>query len=145
MAQMREQKLVMDGSVCEDAHSYEDPNVRTANDARAKGKKRCPVFEECMHRNMLDRRRIRCAAIFGQHVARYAMEDGTSVEVEMEAFRKDAFSSGNSVANFGFIDPYEDPDSVITDHAEATAAVERWAKTVLYVPEPENSEAAPAA
>ncbi len=135
MGQIRERRLVMDGSVCEDAHSFQDPNVQTAADARANGKQQCPIFSECMYGNELNRRRIRCAAIFGQKVARYALEDGHSVEVEMEAFREEAFSTSNGeIAGFAFIDPYIDPSIEITNPDKAAAAVAGWANIVLYGP-----------
>lgn len=133
---MRETRLITDGSVCEDAHSYLDPNVKTASDARAKGRIRCPVFNECMFGNMLDKRNLRCAARFGQEVAKYAMMD-SNVAAEMQDFRREAFPPGLQ----GFIDPYKDPENIITDKDEASAAVEEWANTILYGPEkPEDPD-----
>jgi hypothetical protein len=130
----REVELIQDGSVCEDAHSYQDPNVQTASDARAKGKQRCPVFDECMYGNMLDRKQIRCAAKFGQQVARFTLEDGTDVGAEIETFKNEAFSPDNSVGHFGFIDPYENPTNEVTDPEKATEMVEDWANTIIYGP-----------
>lgn len=131
MAQQRERRLVLDGAVCQDAHSYMDPDVRTAADAKAKGPKRCPIFDECMHDRVLDRRGVRCAAIFGQHIARFAIEDGSSIDEEIEAFRAEAWQEQTG----GFIDPYIDPEVVIDDPDKAAEAVADWARTILYGPE----------
>jgi hypothetical protein len=136
MAGPREQKLIMEGSVCEDAHSYQDPNVKTIADARARGRVRCPNFNACVHGNDLDKRNTRCAAKFGQEVAKYALIDGTSIEVEMEAFKEEAFKSTLK----GFIDPYIDHERIIIDEDEATAAVRHWANIVMLgeVATPDN-------
>jgi hypothetical protein len=139
MAEMRERRLVMDGSVCEDAYSYQDAGVRTAADARARGKQRCPYFQECMGSRALDTRNIRCAARFGQEVAKFVLTDDTSVDAEMADFRKQAWQERHN----GFIDPYEDPDVIIIDRDEAALSVEGWAKTILYGPAGDSGATAP--
>jgi hypothetical protein len=121
MAEPRERGLILNGSVCEDAHSYQDPNVRTTADARAKGRIRCPNFNACMYGNDLNKRNTRCAALFGQEVAKFALQDGTSIETEMETFRDEAYTSTLK----GFIDPYVDHERIILDEDEATATVRR--------------------
>jgi hypothetical protein len=138
MAGPREQKLIMEGSVCEDAHSYQDPNVKTIADARARGRVRCPNFNACVHGNDLDKRNTRCAAKFGQEVAKYALIDGTSIEVEMEAFKEEAFKSTLK----GFIDPYIDHERIIIDEDEATAAVRHWANIVMLGEEVSSTNSA---
>lgn len=135
MSEIRERKLVMDGTVCEDAHSYQDPEVKTASDARARGKERCPIFNACMFRDELDKRRVICAARVGQEVARNTMRNGTSVESEMKTFRAEAHSPRSSTADFDLIDPYKDPDDVVSDRGQVAESVEGWADTVLYGPQ----------
>lgn len=132
MASSREKALVMNGSVCEDAHSYQDESIKTVEQARANGKQPCPLFDECMNRGMFKNRRVRCAARAGQTVAKYAVGDDIEVATEIEGFRRDAFSDRNPVADFGFIDPYDNPERVVTNPGEATEMVENWANIVVH-------------
>jgi hypothetical protein len=124
---MRDRQVITDASVCENAHALRDPSVQTVSDIRAKGIKRCPVFDRCMTGTLLGPDKLNCIPTQGQNVARYAAEGGVSVVAEMSDFRKAPFFSPPSK---GFIDPYDDPNKVVTDRDEICKAVEGWATAI---------------
>jgi hypothetical protein len=137
----RENRLITDGSICEDAHSYADPAVKTASDAQAKGRKRCPMWGPCAS-GQLNRKGLICSAHVGMQMARFIANGGDLETESRDLQASPLFSSGN---NQGFINPYgENPDQAVTDPEDAHKLVVTWAKTILYGPEdPTLAEQAP--
>lgn len=123
---MREKRCVDDGSVCQNANSYLDPEVQTVADMRAKGNEDCPVFSKC-RTGAIERQKISCAPLMGIEVARFVLKQGNSVTDEIKTFKREIAKAGRK----GFFDPYDDPEKVITDLDEGCQMVQKWAETIL--------------
>lgn len=130
---MRDLQLINDASVCQDAHWLQDPSVRTRAQANDSGHQNCPLFDRCSTGTMLGQGKLGCIPRHAQDVARYAAKARIAVASEMSDFRNAPVFDVR-----GFIDPYDDPDKLVTDKDEILTAVERWAN--LIVGQPETSE-----
>lgn len=132
MPRIREARLINDGSVCENAHAYEDPSVTTAAQANAKGRQRCPLWDPCASGNLQRRDRMLCTASVGQVMARAILE-GSSIEAEVEELQASPFLKPGS---FRYIDPYsENPtENAETDTEKGKSMIVGWAETILYGP-----------
>lgn len=138
MPQVREKRLIMDGSICENAYSFMDPSVQTAADARRKGTQRCPQWGPCAS-GQLVRDGLVCTAHLGITMARCVVKDGTTIEEELNELR--ASEVFDPATSNGFINPYgEEPLEPVTEDEAKTTMVEDWANLILFGPEPRDGE-----
>ncbi|MBI2797760.1 hypothetical protein HYX70_00485 [Candidatus Saccharibacteria bacterium] len=124
---MRDLQLIKNASVCQDSHWLRDPTVRTREQATERGHQNCPRFDECNAGGLLGPGKLSCIPRSGMDVARFAREGRVPVRQEMSDFRQAPFL--NEVR--GFIDPYDDPDAVLTDKEGAFQRVEAWANDIV--------------
>lgn len=120
-------QLLQAASVCEDANWLRDPTVVTLAEAKERGHVRCPVFAEC-YAGMLEQRNVGCTVRLGQDMARFMAKDGSTLATEIRDFRG---LLAQKPAKAGFIDPYIDPEQLVTDDDEVCTMVAGWAQIVL--------------
>lgn len=122
---MKEERLILDGSVCEG--DIVD-GVDTVDQLEALDEKeRCRFFPaECP---VLNGAGPYCIAKSGQEVARFMTKLGTSLEEELEDFSDQAPMPAR-----GYFDPtIEEPDQSTTDRDEVVKRVGLWAEKTLGI------------
>ncbi len=120
-------QLLQAASVCEDANWLRDPTIVTTEEAQARGHERCPVFAEC-YAGMLEQRKVGCIPRLGQDMARFMAKDSSTLVTEIRDFRG---LLRQKPTKAGFIDPYVDPEQLVTDDDEICGMVAGWAQTVI--------------
>jgi len=129
---MKERSLVKKASPCDD--NLHNGGPQTLAEARSQGASMCPHYAECKSGIMHPKTGVQCVMQFGIQVARFVAEKehrGGNVETEM-GFLRDQLPRPKG----GFLDSTDRVEFVtLTDRAEILAAVERFAREVLYGPE----------
>lgn len=126
---MRERKLILDGSACQNNFNADGP--KTVEESKRLGKQPCPNFERCNNGALHPVSGHQCAMMFGLTVAQYVVQKRTTVGVEMQDYRRAGF---RPKLGFFWSDDRE-TIGTITDVREAEAKIRSFAEQILGGPD----------